>query len=273
MASVLTLNKDRASHLNALIEGLNRSKQKPRELIIIEMSNDLSSLPETPFPIKRFHVPSEELPLAKARNMAAEHAESKTLLFLDVDCIPASNFVQIMTHAIAQYQQIISCEVLYLPTRLPNTYKNIIDDNQLCQLGKKHEVRTFPESGYRKEPNPGLFWSLAFGLSASKFNEIGGFCEEYIGYGAEDTDFGFRAHKLGIEHWLTSETRAYHQYHPSYEPPYQHFFDIIKNASLFYSKWHKWAMAGWLAAFAKAGLIIWHSKATKIIIIKPPYTI
>lgn len=269
MPSILTLNKNRNSHLQALISGLQHSSQAPRELIIVEMGEPTICLPPTIFPIKTIHLPNEGLPLAKARNLAAANAASNILLFLDVDCIVASNFVQIMSQAVREYQQIISCEVLYLPPEA----RNITNEERLRQLGKPHAARPFPRHGYHRERNPGLFWSLAFGLTAESFNHIGGFCEDYTGYGAEDTDFGFRATSKHVEHWLTGDTRVYHQYHNSQEPPYQHFHDIITNAKVFYKKWHKWPMGGWLAAFAEQGLIKWQPKDKDIIILNSPYTI
>ena len=35
-----------------------------------------------------------------------------------------------------------------------------------------------------------LFWSLSFALDAGDWDALGGFCEDYVGYGGEDTDFG-----------------------------------------------------------------------------------
>ncbi|WJW79791.1 glycosyltransferase [Bartonella sp. TP] len=268
MPSVLTLNKNRELHLLNLIEGLNRSTKLPTELIIVEMGDTSYKLPQSNFPIKTIAMPCETLPLAKARNIAAKNAVSSTLLFLDVDCIPASNFVEIMFQAVRHYNQIISCEVRYLP-RITQMQ---LEEKQLKFLGKPHEARSFPKKGYKIEHNPGLFWSLAFGLSIDIFTQIGLFSEDYIGYGAEDTDFGFRAAARNIEHWLTSETRVYHQYHESTEPPYQHFFDIIANAKTFYKKWQQWPMEGWLTTFAKEGLIEWRPQDNDIIILAAPYT-
>lgn len=268
MPSVLTLNKNRVPHLLNLIEGLNHSTKLPTELIIVEMGNASYNLPKSNFPIKIIAMPCENLALAKARNIAAKNATSSALLFLDVDCIPASNFVEIMFQAICHYNQLISCEVLYLP----RITKKQLEEKQLKLLGKSHEARFFPKIGYEIEPNPGLFWSLAFGLNIDIFTQIGAFSEDYIGYGAEDTDFGFRAAAKNIKHWLTSETCVYHQYHESSDPPYQHFFDIIANAKTFYKKWHQWPMEGWLESFAKEELIIWQPQANDIIILAAPYT-
>ena len=46
---------------------------------------------------------------------------------------------------------------------------------------------------------PGYFWSLAFAMRRVHFESVGGFNESFIGYGAEDTDFAFRATCSGLD--------------------------------------------------------------------------
>jgi hypothetical protein len=42
---------------------------------------------------------------------------------------------------------------------------------------------------------------------------------------------------------------------PSPSPPVEHLDDILRNATLFHSRWGWWPMAGWLTEFARAGLV------------------
>ena len=59
-----------------------------------------------------------------------------------------------------------------------------------------------------------LFWSLAFGVTAATWDDLGGFDTGYSGYGAEDTDFAMRARRHGVEMaWFAGGT-AFHQWHP-----------------------------------------------------------
>lgn len=265
MTSILTLNKNRTNHLKALISGLNLSTIKPTELVIVEMSDSPVKFTSPCFPIKTIIIDGENLPLAKARNTAAQNASTEKLLFLDVDCIPSSNFVQYMSETLDKYNEIISCEVLYLPKNAIN-YDSKFTELNLQKLGMKHPHRDFPTKGLKASTNPGLFWSLAFAINKNIFNKIGGFSEEFIGYGGEDTDFGFTANKLEIKNLMTSETKVYHQYHETYDPPYQHLHDIIRNAQKFYQKWGFWCMEGWLEKFAAEGLIKWNIDSDKIIL-------
>jgi GT2 family glycosyltransferase len=59
-----------------------------------------------------------------------------------------------------------------------------------------------------------LFWSLSFALTSSTWRTVGGFCEDYRGYGAEDTDFAQRARVAGVPMRWVGGAHAYHQFHP-----------------------------------------------------------
>ncbi len=65
-------------------------------------------------------------------------------------------------------------------------------------------------------------------------NGSAGRCEQYIGYGAEDTDFGQVAASRGIALTWVGGAWAYHQYHPGSDPPVQHLTDIVRNAAIFH---------------------------------------
>ncbi|WP_040577986.1 galactosyltransferase-related protein [Methylopila sp. M107] len=250
--SVLTLAKGRATHLANLIEGLRRSEQAPDELVIADMGGLPSALPKAPFPIRIERIEGADLPLAAARNRSAASARCDRLLFLDVDCIPAARLITDISAALEQRDALICPEVLYLG---PDDARASWREADLNRCGMSHPVRSFPKSGLRTEPNAGLFWSLAFGIRRLRFQALGGFDEAFTGYGAEDTDFGFRAKAAGLQLVLMAGPGAFHQHHPVSDPPIEHIDDIIANAKIFYNKWKLWPMRGWLDAFEALGLI------------------
>ena len=65
--------------------------------------------------------------------------------------------------------------------------------------------------------------------TATPGDRVGGFCEEYVGYGGEDTDFGHAVAAAGAGAGLAGRRRAYHQHHPTCSPPVQHLDDILRN--------------------------------------------
>lgn len=250
--SVLTLVKNRAEHLDNLVEGLVRSGQQPDELVIVDMSDTPVAIVQTPFPSRVVRLETTGLPLALARNLAAHNATGDQLLFLDVDCIPMTGLVRAMEAELSRQDALICAEVRYLG---PNAVVSAWTEQGLMSLSQHHPARQFPETGLRQEDNAGLFWSLAFGLRQTTFARLGGFDERFTGYGAEDTDFGFRARDQRTPLIFMGGTGAFHQHHGVYDPPLQHFDDILRNAASFHAKWGIWPMTGWLDAFAAMGLV------------------
>ena len=251
--SVLTLVKNRSMHLDRLIEGLNRSVVRPLELIVVDMSETASApRPSEGFPTRVVRLETDGLPLAAARNLAAHHAQGDRLLFLDVDCIPTAELVGRMERELQERDALFCAEVLYLG---PDAVADGWSEDGLAKVAEPHPVRDFPRSGWRQEENAGLFWSLTFGIRRQTFERVDGFDESFEGYGAEDTDFGFRCREAGLPLIFAGGPGSFHQHHGVFSPPLQHFDAILANAARFRQKWGLWPMDGWLKAFADRGFI------------------
>ncbi len=267
--SVLTITRDRTAHLTNLLKGLAQSSLWPDECIVIHMNEPAQSIGKWPFPCYHHtYQSSASLPLAQARNFAAKQSTGEILIFLDVDCIPDRG-------AIAAYQQgcnqaltsIIMGSVRYLqaPISADWTASSLVKQSQ---PNPNRDISSL--SPLAIEPNYGLFWSLSFALRQSVFAQIGGFSECYSGYGAEDTDFAWKARQQNISlRWLPDAV-AFHQYHSSSVPPWQHFEDIVANARTFYKCWGEWPMAGWLSTFTQAGCLEWTVEGDSIEIVGWP---
>ncbi len=250
--AVITLNKGRGAHLARLLEGLSRGRA-PDLCVVVEMGGDRSPLPEYPFRVERVAFANPGLPLAAARNAGRRAAGGAgTLIFLDVDCIPSADLVAGLGAAVAERDGLICCAVRYLPA---GAVRDGWREADLDRAGHLHPVRHFPESGIVPSPQPGLFWSLAFAVRSTTYDRLGGFDESFSGYGAEDTDLAFRAEAMGVPTLFLGGPRAFHQHHPGYDPPLQHFRDIAANAARFHGRHGIWPMDGWLDGFARLGLI------------------
>ncbi|WP_235526003.1 glycosyltransferase family 2 protein [Pedobacter sp. Leaf216] len=237
--------RNRKTAILNLIAGLCNGIKLPGELIIVHMNEEIYGLADSLFPIKEYKFSSEEpIPLASARNFAASKAVYDQMIFLDADCIPSTNFVQVYENSFSEQDSLLSGRIEYLS-------RSAMDRPDL--LDRMHEVSTIdPIRGNLDQYPYHLFWSINFGCSKNVYSKIGGFDENFVGYGAEDTDFAFSAKAQGINHH-TIDATAYHQYHPSYDPPLNHLNDVVKNASLFNVKWGMWPMQGWLDKFCAMG--------------------
>ncbi len=198
------------------------------------------------------------LPMARARNTGAGWAlahGAELLIFLDVDCVPDAAMVGRYIDAHSRVgDALLAGPVTYLPPS-PDGYLLA----GLPGLVNPHPARPNPPTGTLvEEPNYDLFWSLSFAVSAQTWRYLGGFCEDFVGYGGEDTDFAATAAMRGIPLYWVGGAHSFHQYHPVSDPPVEHLHAIVANASTFYSRWGRWPMVGWLDAFERDGLITWY---------------
>jgi hypothetical protein len=262
MLSVCTIVKGRNTQLSNLIWGLQNNYIQPDELIVVSMNEEVpQDLPDTAFPIRTFQLTDETctLPLAAARNFAARQARNHQMIFLDVDCIPKRCHLKWMNDFLDETGGLVMGEVRYLPE---HPLDQLQDAKLLERLATPHPRRPYLYKGsLLSSRDYHLFWSLNFGLDRNTFEKIGGFDEEFSGYGGEDTDFAFSAEAKRIPFHLGGAI-AYHQHHPTYDPPLQHLEDIVKNANQFYKKWNRWCMESWLEKFNTHQYISWQADQT-----------
>ncbi|WPO98255.1 galactosyltransferase-related protein [Pseudomonas sp. HR96] len=262
---VVTLVHGRRNALANLVRGLEASSLVPEQLCIVHMNEPAGDWASEVFPIRELRVEDADgLPLAKARNAVRTLDPSADWVFLDVDCIPTHDLL-------AQYQQGLEThpralhmgQVRYLPQGANHAQWH---EATLYRDGVEHPLARYRSGPGQPLPHH-LFWSLNFACTAATFARIGGFDEGYRGYGGEDTDFAFRAREHGVA-LIDSAAMAFHQYHPTYDPPLNHFADIVENARRFRQRWGVWPMEGWLGAFRDLGLLHWDEAQLQII--QPP---
>jgi N-acetylglucosaminyl-diphospho-decaprenol L-rhamnosyltransferase len=268
-ASVLTLARGREDRLANLMRGLARQAVPAAELVIAWMQPEpAGGLPDPGCPVRHLRVPGEPMPLAAARNRAAEAAASDLLVFLDVDCMPGPGLVAAYARAAGEAKGLFLGEVLYLPE---SALDGGLDYDRLDRLGVVHPARPpAPASGLRAEPDPGQLWGLSFALERRLWARVGGMDEDFAGYGGEETDLAWRLAAAGAPTWWAAGARAYHQHHAVSVPPLQHFDDILRNAARFRARHGRWCMEYWLGQFREAGLIDWSPEADAIHALRRP---
>jgi hypothetical protein len=204
---------------------------------------------------------AEPLPARRAApHRDAALGASTSAVLLDVDCIPESRPVARCADA-ARGPPVAG---LLARSRSSASGRCPLDSHDPDRTPELEEAR--PAAGARPAPPDGALAARAPGSRCS------GRCRSraargprgdrrlrrgYVGYGAEDTDYAFRARAAGRSlHWVGGAW-AYHQHHPVSSPPREHLDDIVVNARRFRARWGRWPMEGWLAAFAAEGLVRW----------------
>jgi GT2 family glycosyltransferase len=256
---VITIVAGRHQHLANQQRGIARGSQLPTDHVVVAIADpDVNNAVAGRWPsphLINIDTTATGLPLARARNAGAAAALARgadLLVFLDVDCIPGFRLLQRYREAAERPGRYLLCgPVAYLPPQPPGGYPD-----QLDYLAEPHPGRPAPADGQTIDTEDHrLFWSLSFAVAAPTWRALGGFCENYTGYGGEDTDFGQLActAAAGIR-WVGGAT-AYHQHHRVSNPPVEHLDDILRNASTFYRRWGWWPMTGWLTEFERRGLV------------------
>ncbi|WP_261949372.1 glycosyltransferase family 2 protein [Rhodococcus sp. T9N] len=260
--AVVTIVKDRTRHLRAHLAGLRRSHLRPDQHVVVTMGDaDVEMVvqeEQSSAVVVELEYRHGPLPLAHARNVGAARAlalGAEALVFLDVDCIASPQLLGKYRDAImtTHAEPILWCGPV---TYLPAPVDGFAALDMLALLRNPHRARPDPKDGQlANEENYDLFWSLSFAVSVPTWRSLPGFCEEYIGYGGEDTDFACAAHDRGVGLRWIGGADAYHQFHPVSDPPIEHLHDILANAYVFYRRWGRWPMEGWLRSFEKMNLL------------------
>jgi predicted glycosyltransferase involved in capsule biosynthesis len=265
--SLIIIFHKRYQHLVKTLKGIENGSVIPDEVILIEMDTSKSYIPESLLQIEHrlLNIEGmEELPIAEARNLGAFWSNNEILAFLDVDCIPSKNYIANIE------KTFLEDDCLYMGTpKYLSQAPDKLDSQHLEEYSELHPLR----------PNPatidciddyGMFWSLTFFLTHNTFSKVDGFDTKYTGYGAEDTDFAFKAKDLNIQFCITPFF-VYHQKHFFHRPPLNNLRSIVANCNYFYSKWNVWPMKNHLNAFRKRNLIDWdENQSQDIEILRKP---
>lgn len=252
--AVVTVVHGRHDHLDRQRSSLALSSVHPDHHVVVAVDDPVvaaadwcsAALPGDPL----------GLPIAAARNAGAAVALDRgadALVFLDVDCLVDPGLVGAYADAVHDEPGTVwSGPVTYLEPPPAAGY----DLATLADLDAPHPARPAPGPGVRlRGAEPDLFWSLSFACSVEAWHRTGGFCEDYVGYGGEDTDFARVVVGSGLDLGWVGDARAYHQWHPVSRPPVEHVDDIVRNAEIYRRRWGTTPMLGWLEAFEDRGLV------------------
>ena len=186
-----------------------------------------------------------------------DHLAAQSAALARSDVAPHAHVVVAMDDP--QIEQVVpGADVVHVPRvdgRLPLAAARNAGVGRARALAPPHPARPAPaDDEVLPNHDPDLFWSLSFALTPATWDRVGGFCEDYTGYGGEDTDFGWSAVAGGVDLWWAGGAWAFHQHHGPGGPPEQHLHDVVRNAGVFHDRHGSWPMQGWLDDFARQGL-------------------
>lgn len=264
--AVVTIVRGRHSHLAGQVMGLRDQRRSPDTYVVVAVDDPAAhglvrALAPVTWDLRTptLGLVDGRMPLSAARNLGAATAVAtgaEHLVFLDVDCVPHHGLVERYADVLRDTAgdpapRVVCGDVAYEPPPASS-----IDPRGSARRPRHHPARpALPDDALEAVDDVTLFWSLSFAVTATDFERVGGFDEDYAGYGGEDTDFGQRLARAGGRLIFTGGARAVHQYHPTSNPPVQHVADVVANANLFATKWGWWPMLTWLEQFRAQGMV------------------
>ena len=171
-------------------------------------------------------IPQANAGPATARNTGAKQAQGKFLAFIDDDCTPANNWLQVLeTYLIAHANDLIGgCIINALSENIYATSSQALLDYIYASYQNKTK---FPQ----------FFTSNNIALSAENFWAIGGFDTNFPLAAAEDREFCDRLLSHNYKMRYAPEAIVYHAHHLTLKTFYRQHFNYGRGAFLFHKSY------------------------------------
>jgi glycosyltransferase involved in cell wall biosynthesis len=151
-----------------------------------------------------------------ARNLGVKNAVGELLVFLDSDILTPPDYLAGLVEAHAEWD-LVQTERVYLKRSVCTesiAYEEVdFENDTYIPAGNYWEDFYRCEIPWNQIPF-GWKYVCTYGLSVRRevFKSLGWFKKNYIFYGFEDTDFGYRAMKAGLK-FYRSDIKCLHLYH------------------------------------------------------------
>lgn len=209
--SVIIPNYNRADALEQTLAALAKQTVPPEtyEVIVVDDGSTDASIPllqniSTSYSL--ILIQQSNGGAGAARNRGVCQAQSELLVFLDSDMIAAPGLLQQYLTASAQHPQAL---ILGRQQPWPSAYQTLFDKATRYEWFRDLGSDFFSPTFYH-------VLSSSMAISRGNFEKVGGF-DEGVGTGAhpatDDTDFGYRAQRMGIKLVYWPDALAYHN-HP-----------------------------------------------------------
>jgi GT2 family glycosyltransferase len=159
---------------------------------------------------------------ATARNTGAKQAKGQFLAFIDDDCKPAINWLQVLESQL----------IVYSDNLIGGCIINAIPDNIYATASQA--LLDYIYASYDKTMFPKFFTSNNIALSAEKFHAIGGFDTNFPLAAAEDREFCDRWLSQGYKMRYVKSAIVYHAHHLSLTTFCQQQFNYGRGTFLFH---------------------------------------
>lgn len=211
-ASVIVITRDEGTSLAATLGRLTSTTPDATEIIVVDdHSSDGSAENLTPHPRIRVVRPPQPLGIARARNLGAQLARGRQLVFSDAHVNPQPGWLGALAAALEDPRAGAVNPVI---TGFGDPGRGV---NGLTFDGPQLDVRWLCDAG-RAEPFPvPLLTGCFLALRRDVFVAVGGFDDGMTGYGAEDLELCLRLWRIGYRCLSVPGARVAHRFRPRAE--------------------------------------------------------
>ncbi len=158
-----------------------------------------------------------------ARNIGIEHSQGEIILFNDADILVAKDCLKKHEKYHNKYSNIIVRGFrMFLPEKFDLKLRKINDLNFLNKISCPETIKRWQEMDCRMYDLSNFrdFWArnrfVTANLSLRKkyLEQVGGFSRDFVFWGNEDVDLGFRLGQLKMKLIWDKDIKVYHLYHP-----------------------------------------------------------
>lgn len=201
-AIVITLNE--GLRLRTTVEQLQATLPGDAEIIVVDDGSTDSSTDFLKSANGRVRLlRTDHLGTARTRNLAVEHTEAETLLFIDAHMEFPAGWWEPMLHL--------------LNTPRVGAVAPVVSDleERNCKAfgsgfkGPDLSIEWLRQSGDAPYPVPLLPWCCA-AIRRDTFRKAGGFDQDMVGWGGIDVEMSLRLWLLGYELWLAPQVEVFH---------------------------------------------------------------
>ena len=173
-----------------------------------------------------------------ARNLGVKWSSGDILCFLDSDILISPNYTN---HLIEQHEEFdiiqpkrFQLKKTFSSGKFLHQHLTIEDHTKAKKNGYWEVFQSCTEDWNKMLLRWRYVSTFCLSIKTEHFKSLGWFRRTFAGYGFEDTDLGFRAHKAGLK-FLLSQEKVYHLHHPLLRSEYFHsafFKDLLLSRSI-----------------------------------------
>jgi len=233
MLSVVITTYTNHAALARVLEGFRRQTCKDFELFVVNDGGPEvdKALFEGDMPVTYLYLGPEttDFRLAATRNLGLKHSTGERVMFVDEDCVPAYNLVA--EHSLYGSRDVIVCSNRHAVHDWE--WPRITDHSAISRVGHSPRCKCYVDGHhdnyeivFRDRYNPTInrihyafedAWSACTSYPSKMIKSIGGFWEEFVGWGGEDGELAMRCTALNCTILLRPDLCYYHLNHPTRE--------------------------------------------------------